>query len=224
VLGVVAVMVAIGIAAAIAYALAEDEISTSTVLVGSGVPTTVSRSVPPFGDVELAGSNNVTIRLGQKQSVSVHGDDNLVDPVTTHVESGTLVIDNEPGTLESRSPMRVEVSMPSLSVLTLSGSGTVKVVGMDELDVTVTLSGSGVVRAQGSTYRLTVTVIGSGQAELSRLVAGDVVAVVAGSGEIRVTATKSLVAAVPGRGSIVYGGNPDDVTTTVTGVGAITER
>ena len=162
--------------------------------------------------MELAGSNNVTIRVGEEQSVSVYGDDNLVGRVTTEVESGALIIGNEPANLTSRSPMRVEVTMPSLTTLTLSGSGTVNVTGMNELDVTVMLSGSGRVRAEGSTYELTVTVTGSGQAELSQLVAEDAVAVVAGSGEISVTATDSLVAAVPGRGSIVYGGNPSDVT------------
>ena len=49
-------------------------------------------------------------------------------------------------------------------------------------------------------------------------------AVVAGTGEIGVTATDSLVAAVPGVGSIVYGGHPDDVSQAVTGAGAITSR
>ena len=222
VLGAFVALGAIGIAAAVLLALAGDESSTSTVVVGSGVPATATRSLPPFGDVELAGSNNVTIRLGQEQSVSVHGDDNLVGLVTTDVESGTLVIDNRPVSLRTRSPMAVEVAMPSVSNLTLSGSGTINVTGMDELDVTVLLSGSGVVRAQGSTYGLTATVTGSGRAELGRLVAGDVVAVVAGSGNIRVTATDSLVAAVPGTGSIVYAGNPTSVTTAVTGIGAIT--
>lgn len=41
---------------------------------------------------------------------------------------------------------------------------------------------------------------------------------------IGATATESLDASVPGSGAIVYGGDPNDVTKTVTGSGAITPR
>ena len=223
-LGAVLACAAIGVGAVVAYGVLRHESSTSSVLAGSGVPATDIRSVPAFGGVELAGTNSVRIQVGDEQGVSVSGDDNLVGHVTTHVASGTLVIGNEPGKLVTRRPLRVDVTMPALSTLTLSGSGTVHVTGMDELDVVVVLSGSGIVRARGSTYQLTVTITGSGQADLAALVAGDVVAVVAGTGEIGVTATDSLVAAVPGVGSIVYGGHPDDVSQAVTGTGAITSR
>ncbi|MGZ4301184.1 MAG: GIN domain-containing protein [Gaiellaceae bacterium] len=49
-------------------------------------------------------------------------------------------------------------------------------------------------------------------------------AVVSGSGVMFVTATKSLDASVPGSGTIMYAGNPQDVTKSVTGSGAITGR
>jgi hypothetical protein len=41
---------------------------------------------------------------------------------------------------------------------------------------------------------------------------------------IFVTAAKSLDASVTGSGTIVYAGNPQDVTKSVTGTGAITGR
>ena len=55
-----------------------------------------------------------------------------------------------------------------------------------------------------------------------RLVANDVRAVVSGSGSIFTTATTSLDASVSGSGAILYAGNPQDVTKSVTGSGAIT--
>ena len=42
-----------------------------------------------------------------------------------------------------------------------------------------------------------------------------------GSGRIVLTATKSLDASVPGSGAIMYSGNPQDVTKSITGSGAI---
>ena len=219
-IGILAVVL-VGITAVITYAIASNSSSSSNTVQGSGRQVETSRTVPAFGSVDLAGSNNVTIHVGPEPSVQVYGDDNLVDRVTTHVDAGTLVIANRPGSFSTSSPMRVEVSTPSLSELTLSGSGTITVIGVERPRLTVTISGSGIVVASGKTERLLVTVSGSGQAELGSIVATAVQAVVSGSGAIVVTATESLDASVPGSGSIVYGGNPSDVTKSVTGSGAI---
>ena len=188
---------------------------------GSGVAATQQRQLPPFRSVELAGSNNVTIRVGGKQSVLVHADSNLLQRVTTVVHARRLVIGNTPGSFISKSPMSVEISMPSLSALRLSGSGNVSATGIKTSSLTMSLPGSGVLHATGSAMRLTVTVAGSGDAQLGQLVARDVHAVVPGSGFLAVTATDSLNASVPGYGVIMYYGRPAHLTTSVTGSGTI---
>ena len=78
--------------------------------------------------------------------------------------------------------------------------------------------------AAGAATRLDVTINGDGKARLSQLTARDARAVVSGSGLIQVTATTSLDAAVPGSGTIIYRGNPPQVTTSVTGSGTVTRR
>ena len=50
---------------------------------GSGVASTQARSVAPFTGVDLAGSNNVIVRVGARRSVVVHADSNLLSRVTT---------------------------------------------------------------------------------------------------------------------------------------------
>jgi Putative auto-transporter adhesin, head GIN domain len=181
-----------------------DVLSTSSgsdTVHGSGTAATESRTVAPFSSVVLAGSNIVTIHVGGKQSVVVHADDNLLSHVTTKVKDRRLVIGNTSGSFTTKSPMRVDVRMPTLDALTLAGSG--------------------VIRANGTTDRLEVTLAGSGDAQLSYLCAREVSAVVTGSGRILVTATESIDAVIAGSGAIVYGGNPARVTTSVTGSGAV---
>lgn len=195
--------------------------STTSTTEGSGVPATQARYVAAFTSVELAGSNNVVIRLGEKQSVVVSADDNLLDRVTTEVRSGKLVIANSPGSLTTKSPMSVAVNVPTLSALTLTGSGNIVVNGIETESLKVTLPGSGTLTASGTAKRLDVTVSGSGMVQFTQLVANDVRAVVSGSGRIFITATKSLDASVSGDGAILYAGNPQDVTKSVTGTGAI---
>jgi len=189
---------------------------------GSGVAATQTRDVAAFQGVELAGGNKVVVHVGGEQSVVVKADDNLLDHVTTEVESGTLVIGNRPGGMTTKSPMSVEVTIPTLTALTLAGGGNIVVTGIEAESLTVTLSGSGNVTGSGVATSLDVTLDGSGNVWFTRVVSDTVQAVLGGSGNIFVTATKSLDASVPGSGTITYAGNPQDVTKSVTGSGAIT--
>jgi putative autotransporter adhesin-like protein len=188
---------------------------------GSGVAAVQTRAVAPFGAVELAGSNRVTIDVGGRQSVVVHADDNLLDRITTDVQGGTLVVGNTRGNFDSKSPTFVDVTVPSLDALTLSGSGIVDAAGISSPSLAVKLPGSGVVHARGTASSLDIDLGGSGDAQLQDLVARDVHAVVGGSGRILVNATTSLDATVSGSGAIVYVGSPARVTKSVTGSGAI---
>jgi Putative auto-transporter adhesin, head GIN domain len=196
--------------------------SGSSSVQGSGVEVAQTRELEPFSSVELAGSNVVVVHVGGRQSVVVRADDNLLRHVTTQVHAGSLVIGNTSGSFTTKSPMSVEVSVPSLDALTLTGSGVISTTGIKASSLTVKLSGSGVLRANGSATRLDVSLGGSGDAQLEQLAARDVHAVVSGSGRILVRATNSLDAAVPGSGAIVYSGNPAHVTTSITGNGAVT--
>jgi len=192
-------------------------------MAGSGTPAAQVRHVAAFGKVDLTGSSNVTIHVGGRQSVVVHADDNLLRQVTTQVHAGTLVIGTR-GSFTTKSPMRVEIRVPSLEALTLSGSGGITAWSIHAVRVTVRLSGSGVVRASGAVTRLDVSLGGSGEARLGQLAARDVRASLAGSGRIVTHAANALQASVPGSGTIVYSGNPAHVTRSVTGSGAIIRR
>ena len=188
---------------------------------GSGIAAAQTRTVAGFSRLDLTGSNNVTVVVGAPQSVVVRADSNLISHVTTQVVGGTLVI-GDTGSFTTRAPMSVEVSVPSLTRLNLSGDGQISVTGINVPRLAVTVSGSGLLSAAGTATQLDVTLSGDGQAQLFRLPARDVHAVVTGSGLIQVNATTSLDAAVPGTGVIVYSGNPPQVTTSVTGTGAVT--
>ena len=192
--------------------------STSKTVHGSGVLATQTRTVSGFTSLDLAGSNIVIVRVGGRQSIVVRGDDNLLDRITTKAVDGRLVIGTR-GSFTTKAPMRVDLTVPSLKSLTLSGSGIIDARGLDAPSLVATLAGSGVLRVSGAVTRLSVALAGSGDVQLAQLVAHDVHAVVAGSGRVLVTATDSLDAAVRGVGAIVYGGNPAHVTTSVSGTG-----
>jgi Putative auto-transporter adhesin, head GIN domain len=195
--------------------------STNQGATGSGVAATQARSLPPLTGVDVAGANNVVVRVGAPQSVIVHADSNLLARVTTQVTSGSLVIGNTPGTLNTRSPMFVAVSVPSLDALTVDGSGNISVTGVNSPSLTVRIPGSGTIHAAGKTALLDVGIGGSGTVVLSRLTARDATASIDGSGNIMLNATHSLDGKISGSGSILYTGNPAQVTKSVSGSGTI---
>ena len=187
---------------------------------GNGIASSQSRMLAPFESIELAGSNVVSVHVGGRQSVVVRADRNLVDRVTTVVRDGRLVISNKPGSFASSTPMSVEVTVPSLTALRLSGSGNVLAEGVNASHLTVALPRSGNLGASGRAGSVDVSIAGSGNAQLGRLTARNVRAEVGGSGTIAVHATRSLDASIPGSGSIFYTGNPR-LTTTITGSGVV---
>jgi hypothetical protein len=195
--------------------------SSSSGVQGSGVAVTSTRALANFSGIDLAGSNNVTVVAGARQSVVVHADTNLLSHVTTQVKAGKLII-GDVGSFAAKSPMYVEVSVPALAALDLTGNGNITVTGISASQLTVTLPGSGNIDASGSVTRLNVSIDGSGTAQFRGLTARNVDAVVSGSGTIFVTATQSLDAKVPGSGTILYSGNPPQVTTSITGSGTVT--
>lgn len=214
-------LVAVGIAIGLVIHGDVANESSAVGVEGSGVRASQTRNVPSFAAVDLAGGNNVTIHVGGTRSVVVSADDNLLDHVTTRVEDGALVIGTTPGSFTTKSPMNVDVTVPSLDALTLSGSGVVSAEGIDADSLTIALPGSGVLRASGTARTVDVDHSGSGDAQLAGLVGENVHAVLSGSGRIVVTAKKSLEATVSGSGAIFYGGDPAQVTTNVTGSGAV---
>ncbi len=199
------------------------ESSTSTGIHGSWTPATQTRNLPPFTSVDLAGTSKVTIHVGSDQSVVVHADDNLIDLVTTEVRHGRLVVDNQ-SDLTTRSPMSVEVTVPELGTLVLSGSGIVTADDVRAKDLTINVPGSGLASISGTADRLDADLAGSGDVQLQDLVARDVTAKLSGSGRLQVHATESLDALVSGSGAIFYTGDPSSVSRNVTGSGAILQQ
>jgi Putative auto-transporter adhesin, head GIN domain len=195
--------------------------SSSFTVEGSGVAASETRRVAAFTAVELAGSNVVDIRVDGTRSVVVHADDNLLSRVTTTVSAGRLVIGQIPGSFKTKSELRVDIHVPKLDDLSLTGSGIVFATGIEAASLRVTIDGSGVINATGTVDRLDVSIGGSGDAQLGDLRARTVHATVAGSGRILTVATDTLNATVPGSGAIIYGGTPAHVTTNITGSGTV---
>lgn len=208
---------------------------------GSGAKVRQTREVPAFDAVRLEGPLDAKIVVGPQRAVSVTIDDNLQELVTTRVEDGTLVV--EAKHISYHGVGRVEISVPSMKALDLTGSGDVTIDGGSgdlrlrlsgsgdinwratarELDAG--LSGSGDIKLAGKADVAKLRVSGSGDIDGDSLVATSADVTVSGSGSVGVTlGGGSLRASISGSGDIVWGGTATVEEMRVHGSGSIEKR
>ena len=133
---------------------------------------------------------------------------------------GRLVIDDS-GSFTTNAPMHVAVSVPSLDGVELGGAGTVTIDGVTSADFGADLAGDGTLVVSGAVQQVKAVLSGTGTLDLHDLVATDGTAQLQGTGTIRIHATSVLDAALTGKGTILYRGDPT-VTMRNTGTGTVT--
>lgn len=201
-----------------AFARGDDDDSE-----GTGERVRESRELPAFTAIDLRDASDLHVQIGTETRVVVEADARLIDRVVTVVEGDTLIIRSKGSYRMHRSP-KLSITMPSLSALTIHGSGDARLHGLDAGQLKLSIHGSGDIEADGRVDQLGISINGSGDAVLAKLVARQVRASVNGSGDIDVDARESLDATVNGSGDITYGGQPAKLSKRVNGSGDIAAR
>jgi len=213
-------------------------------LASGGRTVTEDRAIPAeVTAVELAGTGTVNLTAGTDPSLRVTAGENVIDRVVTEVDGSVLRLDLRGTFTGYTGPLVYDVSLPTVTALTLVGSGTINAAvdpgeslvltldGSGEVTVreietarlTVVLSGSGTITTSGSALTADLRLDGSGAVRAANLEAGEATAEVAGSGRIDVTATGTLLAIVSGSGTITFAGDAR-VTEEISGSGDVRER
>ncbi|QBA63770.1 head GIN domain-containing protein [Muriicola soli] len=215
---------------------------------GNGEVVTIERITGDYEGVSVGGWFDVELVSGKEGSVSIKGEENLLEYIITEVKDGRLVVKVEKGINLQPSSWKsggISVTIPveEINYLSMSGSGDLegrtvlkssdfktRMSGSGDMEVElevenleVTVSGSGDMNLSGNTDTLEVQISGSGDVHAYELEANHVSATVSGSANIRVTARESLKARVSGSGDISYRGNPEKIDSKTSGSGDISK-
>lgn len=206
-----------------------DWISGGNSVQGSGRLQQQTREVGSFNGLALNVPGQVTLRQGQRESVSIEADDNLLPLIDTAVENGTLRIRTSKRNLSLRqSTLKIVVTARQIERISVGGSGSVEARGLhaDKLRfdvggsgnitahdlaseaVTVAIGGSGNFTASGKTGQFSASIGGSGQIEAGRLAARAVQVSIGGSGSAEVWVRDALSVSIGGSGEVGYYGEP----------------
>jgi Putative auto-transporter adhesin, head GIN domain len=187
--------------------------------------------VGAFDRVELAGSQNVIVKVGGAPSAYAEGDTGLLERLEVKVENGVLRIGQKKGKWsfgwsKDRGPITVYVTAPSLKGAEVAGSGDMKIdtvqsddfaasiAGSGELEVgslkakstSFSIAGSGGVSAAGTAETTDISIAGSGDVRAGGLEVKRAKVSIAGSGNVEAKAMESADISIMGSGDALITG------------------
>lgn len=193
---------------------------------GNGDTETETRNVSNFSSVSLEGSGNVTITQGASFAVTVTDDENLLPYVETNVSDNELLIRYKRNTWVKHGNLKVNITMPELNGIELSGSGSYDINGhfVNNGTFSSRVSGSGDIRISDfDTKNADFDVNGSGKISAAGLWTETASVHISGSGEAELSVSDELDAHISGSGKVYYHGTPA-VSTHISGSGKVVKR
>jgi hypothetical protein len=184
---------------------------------------TQAREHSGFTAISLAAPVDVEVILGDRESVVLEGDDQVLALIETAVEQGALHIRRKPGTSgwNSLGPVRARVTARQIKGLSIAGSGDIKAAQLSGESLAISIAGSGDVTIGGGKVQgLNVSIAGSGNVKAAKLDAQSVAVSIGGSGDALVWARQSLAVKVAGSGDVSYYGDPA-VASKIAGSGTV---
>lgn len=207
---------------------------------GEGPVKTENRSAGDFHAVILEIPALAEVSVSDRYSVEIQAQENLLPILKTEVENGRLRIYFEKNVSHTEG-LKVRISAPVFDELSISGSGTIKVLGAingerlklaiggsgdieapqtDVGNMECAIAGSGNIRVGGKTNDVQFDIAGSGDIAAKELAAATGTAKIAGSGSVTCNVSQTLNASIAGSGDIYYTGSPS-VDTDISGSGKV---
>lgn len=181
---------------------------------------TQERKVGPFSSISQNTFADVYISYGEKTSVTVKADQDIIDRIITRVDDGVLTITSK-GQFRNVHVLDVYVTMPSLYKLLNSGSGDIVCKGpVKGKNVYIGISGSGDLRADMEAVNLELKISGSGDVNLSG-VRGTFKLNITGSGDVTASGLQldECGIYVSGSGDVKLKGKAAGLSTKIVGSG-----
>ena len=193
------------------------------VLHDGGPMTSQTVSQTGYTKIDLRGSADLIVKIGAEESITINGNEDRVENVEISVEDGVLIIREESDGLfgHSNGNLEVTVTAPSITSVTLSGSGDIDITGAHGESFAVAINGSGDIDVTGEVDSASFTVRGSGDIKAKGLKTKNTTVSISGSGDADVFASDSVDALIRGSGDITYFGGAEDVKDKVQGSGDI---
>lgn len=224
---------------------AVQEVSMVGAIPGSGSIKSETREPGAFQAVTVDWPADVIVRQGEKTSVQIEADDNLLPQLLTEVSSGRLTIKNREADRNARvnptQMVKITITVKDLAEiefaapvgtlvvnewlagalrLVLSGGAQIKVSNIQVDSLEGLFSGVGDIQVDGTADQVNLVHSGMGNFNTSNLKCNQATVELSGTGDVTVRVEKVLNAKVTGVGTVLYYGTPR-VEKDVQGLGSV---
>jgi hypothetical protein len=193
-----------------------------------------------YDKVSITGNFEVTLVSGATGTITLEGEENLIEFISATVTDGKLSISSGARYLVPSRNKKIAVKVPVgiLNELSLKGSGSINVKNKVKNNVKVMLDGpgaidlnvaandveaivlgSGQITIDGKANMFDCRVIGSGSVRAYGLKAPVVSAIVSGSGVVEANSSKAIKGRISGSGNIACAGTPTETDLMHSGTG-----
>jgi len=194
-------------------------------IVGSGQVVTQNKSFSDFTSVSVSSGFAFVITQSNAFSVKTVTDDNLQNYIQISKSGNSLSVGIKLGYSITPSTLRVEISMPSLSRLELSGGAHGNAAGfVSTNNFAIDASGGSVVRIQGQASDLTINASGGSQLNLSDFAIRNVNVNLSGGSQAEIDPSGRIEGNLSGGSQLFYSGNPTLGNINVSGGATIGRR
>lgn len=205
-------MLLAGLALCVCFAQACDvdlgSFSTQERIAGSGVMSVQAHEVSDIERVALTTIGELTIELGDEESLRIECDDNLQEYITVEMKSGELVIGKDNNVqLRPKKPIRYFLTAKQLSGIRLSSSGKAKCPSIESDSFTVRISSSGDLVMDGiSAKTADIHISSSGDAHIESVKADDIEIHASSSGDAVISSlsAQALLAEISSSGFVEF--------------------
>lgn len=211
------------------------------IIIGLFIPVSVvtgqdiskeTRNLKGFTKVSLGIAGDLKIKIGPEFSVILEGTKTDLEQVVTEVSGEKLLIKQDSWRYHFKEKVSVFVTMPSMTGLSVSGSGRAEILDaiknadnlnlnvsgsgnlittglvVDELNCDISGSGNISIKSEGSADRGDITISGSGGYSGESMKIDHLNVNISGSGHCLCKAGDSLTASISGSGNVAYVGDP----------------
>ena len=207
---------------------------------GTGPNVSKTLNVASFSTLECSMAADIEITQGSSQSVTVLGQENIIQLIQTEVSDGKWRIKLPKGTWADYENLKFKITMKDIRGLGMAGSGSITTtnkIKTDDLQIGLSgsgkitvetdadyvdcgISGSGNIYLKGRAKELNIGTSGSGDLKAQDFAVEKVKIGISGSGDCMVNASESLEAGIAGSGSVHYKGRPK-IKSSVSGSGSV---
>ncbi len=208
---------------------------------GNGDIVQETRPLDEYTSASFNGAYNISVAPINASQIDLFGESNILPLIKSTVVNKALTVGTTgDDCYETSNTIEVTLSTPLLNSLRVNGAGNVTALNMvqdglsfetngsavltSQMDVntfSTTIRGSGDANFAGTADDATFTITGAGNIFGNNLFTEKCTIVISGAGDVRINVSTSLNVTISGSGSVYYTGDPQDVTSNISGTGGL---